>query len=124
MKKLIVLLALFVAVMSIPYAMAATRTVSWGAVTAYTDGSAIEPGNVVTYSIWRQDNVTLAIVQLANRISTTSATFDDSGLVKGRTYGFWAQAQLASGQSSDNSAVYPWLFPQGKAAIPAGLAVQ
>ena len=124
MKKIIILLALFVAIVGITMARAATRTVSWSAVTTYTDGSAIEAGNAVTYSVWRGDSVTGTVVQLANRVSGLSATFDDTPLVKGRTYNFWAQAHLASGQSSDNSAVFPWLFPQGKASPPAGLAVQ
>lgn len=124
MKKLLVLLALFVTVIGVVIARAQTRTVSWDAVTTYTDGSSIEAGNAVTYSVWRQDSVTNAIVQLANRISGTSAPFDDSALTKGRAYKFWAAAFLATGASSDNSAVYSWTLPLGKAATPAGLAVQ
>jgi hypothetical protein len=124
MRKLIVLLAVIVAVMAVTIVSAQTRTVSWSPITTYSDNTTIEAGNAVTYSVWRQDSVTLAIVQLANRISAVSATFDDATLVKGRTYNFWAAAHLSSGQSSDNSAVYPWLFPQGKAATPAGLNVQ
>ena len=104
--------------------MATTRTVSWGTVTTYTDGSLIEAGNAVTYSVWRQDAVTSAISQIANRISVTSATFDDATLVKGRVYRFWAATFLATGASSDNSAVYSWTLPLGKAATPAGLLVQ
>lgn len=122
MKKILFLLALFVVVTSV--ALAQTRTVSWNAVTTYTDGSTIEAGNAVTYSVWRQDSVTNAIVQLANRIPGTSATFDDSALVKGRVYRFWAAAFLANGGASDNSAVYSWTLPLGKAATPAGLVVQ
>ena len=124
MKKIVVLLVLFLAVMAVVIAKAQTRMVSWSPVTTYTDGSLVEAGNTVTYSVWRQDGVTLAITQLANKITATSTTFDDSSLVKGRTYNFWAQAQLASGASSDNSAVYSWTLPLGKAATPAGLAVQ
>lgn len=129
MKRKMVLIYLAVAVgvmllLGIGVSMATTRTVSWGAVTTYTDGSPIEAGNAVTTSVWRQDSVTLAIVQLANRISGTSTTFDDSSLVKGRVYNFWAQAHLATGASSDNSAVYAWTLPLGQAATPAGLRVQ
>jgi hypothetical protein len=103
---------------------AQTRTVSWSPVTTYTDNSLIETGNTITYSIYRQDNVTKTIVQLANRISATSTTFDDSSLVKGRAYNFWAQAHLATGVSSDNSPSYAWTLPLGQAATPAGLVVQ
>lgn len=124
MKKVIVLLALFVAVVSVVVALAQTRTVSWGTVTTYTDGTPIEAGNTVFYSAWRQDNVTGTVVQLANRIPSTSATFDDAVLVKGRLYHFWAAAFLTTGASSDNSARYAWTLPLGQAAPPAGLAVQ
>ncbi|MCL5884851.1 MAG: hypothetical protein M1377_05855 [Deltaproteobacteria bacterium] len=113
-----------IALFGIGIVRAQTRTVSWDPVTTYTDGSPIETGNAVTYSVWRQDSVTNAIVQLANRVSVTSATFDDSSLAKGRAYKFWAAAFLATGASSDNSAVYAWTLPLGKAATPAGLAVQ
>jgi hypothetical protein len=123
MRKLIVLLAVMVVIMAVVIVNAQTRTVSWSPVTTYTDGSPIEAGNAVTYSIWRQDSVTLAIVQLANRISAISTTFDDSTLTKGRTYNFWAQAQLVTGASSDNSATYAWVNPTGKSSTPAGLVV-
>lgn len=102
---------------------AQTRTVSWTPVTEYTDGTPIEAGNAVTYSIWQQDNVTGTIVHLANRVSATSVTFDDASLVKGRGYRFWAQTHLASGASSDNSPVTPWTVPLGKAKYPV-LVVQ
>jgi hypothetical protein len=105
-------------------ARAATRTVSWQVVTTYTDGSPVEVGNAVTYSVWRQDSATSAVVQLANRVSSTSQTFDDSSLVKGRVYNFWAQAHVATGASSDNSAAYSWTMPQGKSSPPQGLLVQ
>ena len=113
-----------VALFGIGIVRAQTRTVSWDPVTTYTDGSSIEPGNAVTYSVWRQDNVTGAIVQLANRTAATSSTFDDASLIKGRVYKFWAAAFLTTGASSDNSAAYAWTLPLGKAATPAGLAVQ
>jgi len=125
MKRFLFLLLAMVLVLTVVVvAKAQTRTVSWSPVTTYTDGSPVEAGNAVTYSVWRQDSVTSVIVQLANRITATSATFDDASLVKGRVYNFWAQAQLASGASSDNSAVYAWTLPLGKAATPAGLVVQ
>jgi hypothetical protein len=124
MRKVILLLAAVALVIGAVGVRAQTRTVSWSPVDKYTDGSNIEVGNTVTYSVWRQDSVTSAVVQLANRIAATSATFDDSSLVKGRVYNFWAQAQLATGASSDNSAMYAWTLPLGKAATPAGLVVQ
>lgn len=103
---------------------AQSRTVSHSAVTTYTDGSLIEPGNEVTYSVWMQDNVTKTISQISNRVPATVHSFNDSGLVKGRVYNFWAGAFLAVGGASDNSAVYAWTVPLGKSSPPQGLIVQ
>jgi hypothetical protein len=103
---------------------AATRNLSWFPVTSYNDNTPIEAGNAVTYSAWMQDSVTGQVAQLANRISLTSVTFSDSLLTKGRVYNFVVQAQLATGGASDNSAVYAWAVPLGRAATPSGLAVQ
>lgn len=68
---------------------AQTRTVTHSAVTTYTDGTPIEAGNAVTYSVWMQDNVTKVITQISNRVPGTVHPFNDSGLVKGRAYNFW-----------------------------------
>lgn len=103
---------------------AQSRTLSWTAVTKYTDGTPIEAGNAVTYSAWRQDSTTSIITQLANRIPATSVPFDDATLVKGRVYKFWVQAQVATGAPSDNSTVLAWTNPTGQAETPAGLVVQ
>ncbi len=121
----IVTVALLVAVIiGVKISTAQTRTVRWDPVNTYTDGTPVEAGNAVSYSGWRQDNVTKVITQFADHIPAISSTFDDSTLVKGRTYNFWLQAHLATGASSDNCPVYAWTLPLGKAATPAGLAVQ
>jgi len=103
---------------------AAMHSVSWPAVTTYVDGTSVEAGNTVLYSIWYQDSVTSAITQIANKITATSVTFDDSGLVKGRTYNFWAQAFLASGISSDNTVKYAWTFPLVKLSPVGVMTIQ
>ena len=105
-------------------ARAQARTVSWTAVTTYTDGSAIEAGLTVSYSVWYQDNVTGAITQVANRTSNTSAGFDDAGMVKGRKYDFFGQAFLSNGAASDNSARYAWTRPLGALAPMGGWTIQ
>jgi hypothetical protein len=103
---------------------AQTRTVSWNPVTTYApDNSLIETGNTVSYSIFRQDNVTKTTVQLANHILATSVPFDDSSLVKGRVYLFTAQAHLLNGGDSAISPPYSWTVPLGQANYPAGLGV-
>ena len=123
MCALVLVMSLATKYLSPELAQAATRTVSWSAVTTYTDGSLIEAGNAVSYSIWREDSSTLAIVQIANKIPGISTTFDDSSLVKGRQYNFWGQASLATGQSSDNSVKYAWTLPLGKAATMGTITI-
>jgi hypothetical protein len=123
MKKVLVLLTLFVAVISIVVARAQTRTMSWSPVTTYDDGTLIEAGNTVSYSAWRQDNVTKTNVQIANHITATSTTFDDASLVKGRVYNFTAMTHVASGGDSVLSPIYAFRLPLGKASPPAAIQV-
>lgn len=124
MKKVLVLLVgLALVLVGVFFTYAVPRTVSWTAVTTYTDGSLIEGSNAVMYNVWMQDNVSKTITQLANQTSAVSVGFNDSGLVKGRSYNFWAQAVVGTGQASDNSAIYVWKMPDGKASTPTGLSV-
>jgi len=117
----IVLGAILLLGIGVKISQSTTRSVSWTRA-LYTDGSPIEPGND-TYNIWRQDNVTKTVTQIGNQVVGTSVTFDDSTLVKGRAYGFWGQTVLVTGASSDNSPIYAWVNPTGKASPPA-LVVQ
>jgi hypothetical protein len=103
---------------------AATRTMSWGAVTTYIDGSLVEASNTVLYSAWYQDSVTSAITQIANKIPGTTVTFDDSVMVKGRAYSFWVQAIITGGASSDNSVKYAWTLPLVKLSPPGVITIQ
>lgn len=123
----ILVLSIFILVpvaYQIHQAWATARTVSHDAVTTYTDNSLIEAGNTVSYSVWMQDNVTKIITQLADHSLAISHPFNDSGLVKGRVYNFWVGAFLQTGGYSDNTPVYAWTVPLGKASQPAGVVVQ
>lgn len=124
MKKVLLLLGLLLVLVGCSLLNATPRTVSWSPVTTYTDGSLIEGSNAVMYNAWMQDNVTKTVTQLANQTSAVSVGFNDSGLTKGRAYNFWAQTVLGSGLASDNSAIYVWVMPLGKASTPTGLSVQ
>ncbi len=114
-------MALILVLVGVKISQSMTRSVSWTRAT-YTDGSIIEIGND-TYNIWRQDNVTKVITQIADRVAGTSMPFDDSLLVKGRVYNFWGQTVLTTGASSDNSPIFAWTNPTGKANPPV-LVVQ
>lgn len=102
-------------------AQAQTRTVSWEAVTTYTDNTPIESANLpVKYNIYMQDNVTNIITQITTGTTSISTTFDDASLIKGRTYKFFGQAFIVNGNASDNSVKYGWMVPLGKVA-PMGV---
>jgi hypothetical protein len=88
------------------------RTVSWSAVTQYTDGSTIESSNLpVRYDIRYVDPITLAKTTVATGTTLTSATFNDTYLVRGRTYTFYVTAFLQDGSKSSDSAGYAWSCP-------------
>lgn len=107
MKKIIVLLALFVATTSFAW------TVSWDPVTQYTDNTLISDDNVV-YDAW--DTGT----QIAAGTTGLSATFSAK---KGETHGLTVRARLVrQGTVSDNSFL-SWTSPTGKAGAPGQLRV-
>jgi len=110
MKKVIVLLALFVAVPAYPW------TISWGPVTTYTDNTAIEASKLpVKYEI-KKDGVVLV-----TNTTATSFTFTDTG--HGLTRSFTAKAVLQTGEESAESPSYSWLVPLGVPKTPAGFVI-
>ena len=97
MKKIVVLLALFVATTSFAW------TVSWDPLTTYTDNTTINDDNVV-YDVWK------STTPIATGTVGTSATFSAT---KGEVVTLKARARLTrQGTVSDNS-VYGWTSPLG-----------
>ena len=95
---------------------AETRTVSWGAVTTYTDGSAIEPGTSVSYDFYWSSDPGLSpgsLQAIAASVSQTSATFDpdQKGMPRGQTVYFTGEAVLSTGVRSGLSPAYAWTVP-------------
>jgi hypothetical protein len=95
---------------------AETRTVSWTAVTTYTDGTPIEPAKTVTYDIfWTQDAglSSASLRTIASSIAQTSATFDPGvlGMPRGQTIYFTGDAVLNTGEKSALASPYSWTVP-------------
>jgi hypothetical protein len=95
---------------------AETRTVSWTAVTTYTDGTPIEPTKTVTYDvIWSADPglSSASLRTIASSISQTSATFDPDvlGMARGQTVYFTGDAVLSTGERSALAPAFPWIVP-------------
>lgn len=99
------------------------RTVSWDAVTAYTDGTPIEPSKTVTYDMFWTADAGLNPASLRTVVSSTSrtsSTFDPDilGMPRGQTIYFTGEAVLNTGEKSVLSPAYPWRVPLAGALAP------
>ena len=95
-------------------AFAETGTISWDPVTTYTDGTPIEAGNTIAYSVyWTTDPGLGSLTAIATAITATSTTFDPGvqGMTRGGTVYFTAKADLNTGEESALSPAYAWVVP-------------
>jgi len=95
-------------------AFAETRTISWNPVTTYTDGTTIEAGKTVTYSVyWTTDPGLESLRTLGASLATTSTAFDPDvqGMTRAGTVYFTAKAVLNTGEESVLSPAYAWVVP-------------
>jgi hypothetical protein len=94
------------------------HTLSWNAVTTYTDAAPIEPAKSVTYDIYWTTDASLSTGSLrtvASSVSQTSTPIDTDalGLPAGQTVYFTAIAVLSTGEKSDFASPYSWKVPAG-----------
>ena len=102
---------------------AETRTVSWTAVTTYTDGTPIETARTVTYDIFWTTDAGLSSASLrtvASSTAQTTATFDPDvqGMPRGQTIYFTGDAVLNTGERSALASPYPWSVPLAGTLAP------
>ena len=93
----------------IPSAFAETRTISWDPVTTYTDGTPIEAGSKVNYTVyWTTDPGLGSLHTIGTSLATNSTTFDPDvqGMTRGGTVYFTAKAALSAGGASELSHAY------------------
>lgn len=94
---------------------AENRTVSWDAVTTYTDGTSIESANrPVRYTIyWSYDNnlTTSSLHTIISNTTLNSAVFDPNiqGMTSGVPIYFTAKATIQNGAESALSPPYKWI---------------
>jgi len=103
-------------------AFAETRTISWNPVSTYTDGTAIEAGKTVLYSVyWTTDPGLGSLRTLATSLTATSTPFDPDvqRMTRGGTVYFTAKAVLNTGEESTLSPAYPWVVPPATPATRA-----
>ena len=95
-------------------AFAETRTISWATVTTYTDGTPIEAGKTVKYTVyWTTDSGLGSLHTLGTSLPGTSTTFDPAiqEMPQGVTVYFTAKAVLSTGEESAYSPAYSWIVP-------------
>jgi len=95
-------------------ASAETRTISWAAVTTYTDGTPIEAGKTVSYTAyWTADPGLGSLHTIGTSLVTTSTTFDPDvqRMTRGGTVYFTTKAVLSTGETSALSPAFTWVVP-------------
>ena len=112
-KATIGLLALGIFLAACGTSSAATNTISWTPVTAYTDGTAIS-GATITYSLyWSTTSSLTSATAIATGLTGTSKTFDPSslGMTAGSTVYFAMKTTLSTGTVSGYSSAKSWTVP-------------
>jgi hypothetical protein len=123
-------------------ALAETRQLSWNAVTTYTDGTSIEPGKTVKYTVcWTNDPWVAAdtLRTLVSSTTATSTTFDPAAeeMIDYQRIYFSVKTVLSTGEESALSAALPYdpltapadpppdppTEPSGKPIAPANLGI-
>jgi hypothetical protein len=105
-----------------------TWQISWQAASAYTDGSPLEAGRTVQYTVfWTADPWLAAetLKPILSSVTTTSAAFDPvaAGMSEYQTVYFAVKAVLDTGVESSLSVGFPWNIPNSRPASPAGMAI-
>ncbi len=99
------------AILAIP-AFAETRTISWAAVTTYTDGRPIEAGKTVNYAAyWTTDPGLGSLHTIGTSLAAASTTFDPDvqGMTRGGTVYFTVKTVLSTGEASELCPAYAWI---------------
>jgi len=116
-KSLVVLLACLASALALPsLSKAETRTINWGAVTTYADGTPIESNRSVTYNFYWTSDAGLSagsLRPLLTSVGQTTGTFDPDlvGMSRGTTVHITGETVVSTGEKSPLSPAYPWAVP-------------
>jgi len=104
---------------------AQAETLSWSAVTTYTDGSSVGSAAVTYTAVWSTSSNLGSPTALASSISGTSTAFNvtTAGMPRGSTVYFGARATVG-GVDSALSTPLSWLVPSISPSSPANLRLQ
>lgn len=123
--KSLILSSVLVTVIVLFAAAAGAETLSWNAVTTYTDGSAIAPASVSYTAVWSTSSSLTSPTTLASGTSSTSTTFNitTAAMPRGSTIYFGVKATVG-GVDSAYSTPLSWLVPTLSPSSPSNLRVQ
>ena len=115
-KSRAVLLACLASALALPgLSRAETRTITWSAVTTYTDGTPIESNVYITYKMYWTSDAGLSVGSLRPVVSSaaTTGTFDPDlvGMPRGTTVYITGEADLSTGEKSSFAPGFPWAVP-------------
>lgn len=102
---------------------AAAETLSWNAVTTYTDGTAIAPATVSYRAYWTTDaSLATGLTAVGTSTTSTSVTFDvtTSGMPRGSIIYFTCKATV-NGVDSAPATALSWNVPNKTPSSPANL---
>jgi hypothetical protein len=115
-KSHVVLLACLASALALPgLSNAETRTITWSAVTTYSDGTPIESDRYITYNIYWTSDAGFTTGSLRTLVSSaaTTGTFDPDlvGMPRGTTVYVTGETVLSTGEKSSLTPAYPWVVP-------------
>jgi len=119
-RKAIIMLFAFLLTAGANAVTAEAETLSWNAVTTYTDGSSIGSATV-TYQAYWSTNSNLANLQtLRSSTTSTSRSFivDTEGMPRGSTVYFTTKATVGGVDSALSSSL-AWNVPAGTPHVPS-----
>jgi hypothetical protein len=111
-RNIVLLVALTLAFAALSPVHAVAETLSWDAVTTYSDGSAVGAAPVTYTAVWSPSSSLASPTTLASSVSTTSTTFSiaTAGMPRGSTIYFGVRATV-NGVTSAYSSALQWAVP-------------
>ena len=126
MKRKILLLIIFVFIVSIGFvSISGAETLSWNAVTTYTDGSTIPSATSKTYrAFWSTSSSLATLREMGSSSSSVSRTFNvnSEGMTRGTSVYFTVRATV-NGVDSANATPLAWAVPSFAPSAPTNLRV-
>ena len=119
-RKAITMVFVFLLAIGATAAIAQAETLSWNAVTTYTDGSSIGSATVTYQAYWSTNSGTSGLNPLGSSGTSRSRTFnvDTEGMPRGQTIYFRSRATVA-GTNSAYSSAFQWTVPAAAPKVPS-----